>query len=163
MSTMRRRSSRSWMQGISRMRLPMSAKLPAICAILSANGLGMKCVHASMRIIGGPPTFLLMPRREAGRASSGVKRALGGQRARGMAAPRLSRPRGLFGWRTGARGGGLDSVAYPHELHGKRLELLGVVPARAHQTLVHGLFLALHLLAGRREADPHATFVVRVA
>src|SRR5215813_699099 len=154
MSTMRRRSSRSWMQGISRMRLPMSAKLPAICAILSANGLGMKCVHASMRIMGRSSDPFGQVAAPAGQASGAGGLDFVG--ARGMAAPRLSSPRGLVGRSIRARGGGIEEVAHPHELCGDRLELLGAVAARAHQALVHGPFLALHLDAGRREADPHA-------
>jgi len=34
-------------------------KIAAMCAIRSAKGFGMKCVHASIRIMGGgPPTWV---------------------------------------------------------------------------------------------------------
>src|SRR5690242_6816657 len=143
MSTTRRRSSRSWMQGISRMRLPMSAKLPAICAILSANGLGMKCVHASTRIMGESSDPFDQVAASAGLAF--WRRGLGFvEGARGMAAPRLSSPRALVARRSRARSGGIEAVAHAHELHGDLFELLGALAARAHQALMHGPFLVLH-------------------
>src|SRR5215813_218403 len=124
MSTMRRRSSRSWMQGISRMRLPMSAKLPAICAILSANGLGMKCVHASMRIMGESSDPFGQVAAPAGQASgAGGFAFVDG--AGGMAAPRLSSARGLVGRRVRALRGGIEQVAHLDQLSGDRLHLLG--------------------------------------
>src|SRR6201993_2229766 len=48
MSTILRRSSRSWMHGISRTRLPMSLWSPS--SILAKYFSGMKCVYASMRM-----------------------------------------------------------------------------------------------------------------
>src|SRR5215471_2093545 len=50
MSTILRRSSRSWMHGISRTRLPMSLWSPS--SILAKYFSGMKWVYASMRMEG---------------------------------------------------------------------------------------------------------------
>src|SRR5689334_16686179 len=142
------------MQGISRMRLPMSAKLPAICAILSENGFGMKCVHASMRImceILHPSVLVPCP---GTRPASGASRPPVRHRARAMAAPPLSRPRDPVprgSWARGSRRRALSArrrlsdalallgrgpqgyqlVADPHELRAERLELLGARPAGA--------------------------------
>src|ERR1700688_2991124 len=137
------------MHGTSRMRLPMSAKLPAIWSIPSANGLGMKCVHASMRIMGAfLRRLVLRPRRQAGRAvATGASRAR--QRARGMAAPRLSSRSGLVDRGRRTRRRGIEAIAHANKLRGERLELLGVVRAAcAHQTLMHHLLLAPHLQTG---------------
>src|SRR5579883_38196 len=178
------------MQGISRMRLPMSAKLPAICSILSAKGFGMKCVHASMRIMGD---FLQRGVRKAAPAGGQWRRdeaSRARQSARATAALRLSsrqhHPKTLGPYATGAgaglrkRSGRRDALlvcsggfrtlrrrveTIPHANEGRceRLELLGRVTAGADQALVHGALLALHIEALRREADAHAALVGRVA
>ena len=166
MSTTRRRSSRSWMQGISRMRLPMSAKLPAICAIRSANGFGMKCVHASMRIM-EVLHLLLDAAPDVGLASRSGERPLGGHRARAMPAAPLSSARRRRrappsrGLRRQRPSLSLSRTATNCVLSDFRSSAL--MPAGAEDALAHRLLLLVQGRAGRCEADAHAALVRRVA
>src|SRR5262249_25893967 len=171
MSTTRRRSSRSWMHGISRMRLPMSAKFPAICAILSANGFGMKCVHASMRIMRGSSTFYWMPRPGC---RAGVERQAGvrsGVTRKGHADGAVVKYALLSRVRTNPDSTGafassaplVELVADPDESSVERLQVLCGHSAGAEEALAPRLLLLAQRRARRGEADAHVALVGAVA
>src|SRR5215468_8368935 len=131
------------MHGISRIRLPMSAKLPAICAIRSANGFGMKCVHASMRIMVGVlwPRCAGAARGRIGGRSGRARRAR--DRARAMAGRSLSSgglPRGP----QSASALGVEGVAQPDQLRIELFQLVGAASAHAEDALLDLVFLLPH-------------------